>query len=102
MSFDIPEGRFYKGIDGYTIRAGKKGADGNTLYDLMIYDHTDYKGNAKVTTADSAVMALSPNQTEIIFTLYSTPLFSNSSIIIFLTSLQVPTGTVDLTITKQS
>ena len=71
MSFDIPEGRFYKGIDGYTIRAGKKGADGNTLYDLMIYDHTDYKGNAKVTTADSAGMALSPNQTEIIFTLYS-------------------------------
>ncbi|MBQ3594612.1 MAG: LptF/LptG family permease [Bacteroidales bacterium] len=70
MSFDIPEGRFYKGIDGYTIRAGKKGADGNTLYDLMIYDHTEYKGNIKVTTADSATMALSPNQTEIIFTLY--------------------------------
>lgn len=71
MSFDIPEGRFYKGIDGYTIRAGKKGADGNTLYDLMIYDHTEYKGNIKVTTADSATMALSPNQTEIIFTLYN-------------------------------
>lgn len=71
MSFDIPEGMFYKGIDGYAIRAGKKGADGNTLYDLMIYDHTEYKGNIKVTTADSAVMALSPSQTEIIFTLYS-------------------------------
>ena len=70
MSFDIPEGRFYKGIDGYTIRAGKKGTDGNTLYDLMIYDHTEYKGNKKVTTADSATMALSPNMKEIIFTLY--------------------------------
>lgn len=71
MSFDIPEGMFYKGIDGYTIRAGKKGADGNTLYDLMIYDHTEYKGNIKVTTADSATMALSPNMSEIVFTLYS-------------------------------
>ena len=71
MSFDIPEGMFYKGIDGYTIRAGKKGADGNTLYDVMIYDHTEYKGNVKVTTADSATMALAPSQTEIVFTLYN-------------------------------
>lgn len=70
MSFDIPEGMFYKGIDGYTIRAGKKGTDGNTLYDVMIYDHTEYKGNKKVTTADSATMALSPSQKEIVFTLY--------------------------------
>ena len=71
MSFDIPEGRFYKGIDGYTIRAGKKGADGNTLYDVLIYDHTEYKGNIKVTTADSATIALAPSQNEIVFTLYN-------------------------------
>ena len=71
MSFDIPEGMFYKGIDGYTIRAGKKGADGSTLYDMMIYDHTAYKGNVKVTIADSATIALAPSQKEIVFTLYS-------------------------------
>ena len=71
MSFDIPEGMFYKGIDKYTIRAGKKGADGNTLYDVMIYDHTEYKGNIKVTTADSATIALAPSQKEIVFTLYN-------------------------------
>ncbi len=70
MSFDIPEGMFYKGIDGYTIRAGKKGIDGNTLYDVLIYDHTEYKGNIKVTTADSATIALAPSQKEIVFTLY--------------------------------
>ena len=70
MSFDIPEGMFYKGIDGYTIRAGKKGADGSTLYDMMIYDHTAYKGNVKVTIADSATIALAPNQKEVVFTLY--------------------------------
>ena len=71
MSFDIPEGRFYKGIDGYSIRAGKKGADGNSLYDVMIYDHTQYKGNVKVTVADSATIAMAPSQKEIVFTLYS-------------------------------
>ena len=70
MSFDIPEGMFYKGIDGYTIRAGKKGADGSTLYDMMIYDHTAYKGNVKVTISDSATIALSPSQKEVVFTLY--------------------------------
>lgn len=71
MSFDIPEGMFYKGIDGYTIRAGKKSPDGNTLYDVLIYDHTEYRGNTKVTTADSATIALAPSQKEIVFTLYS-------------------------------
>ncbi len=71
MSFDIPEGMFYKGIDGYSIRVGKKGADGNSLYDVIIYDHTEYKGNNKVTTADSATIALSPSQKEIVFTLYN-------------------------------
>lgn len=71
MSFDIPEGRFYKGIDGYTILAGKKNPDNNTLYDVIIYDHTEYRGNTKVTAADSATLALSPNQTEIVFTLYT-------------------------------
>lgn len=71
MSFDIPEGMFYKGIDGYSIRVGKKGADGNSLYDVIIYDHSEYKGNTKVTTADSATIALSPSQKEIVFTLYN-------------------------------
>ena len=70
MSLDIPEGTFYKGIDGYTIRVNKKNVDGNTLYGVTIYDHTEYKGNIKVTTADSATIALTPSQKEIVFTLY--------------------------------
>ena len=71
MSFDIPEGMFYKGIDGYSIRVGKKGDDGASLYKVLIYDHSDYKGNIKVTTADSATIAMAPNQKEVVFTLYS-------------------------------
>lgn len=70
MAFDIPEGTFYKGIDGYSIHVNKKSTDGNTLYNVTIYDHTEHKGNTKVTTADSATISLAPNQKEIVFTLY--------------------------------
>lgn len=70
MALDIPEGVFYRGIDDYVIRVGKKGDDGNSLYDVMIYDHSDGKGNVKVTTADSGYIALSKTQKEMIFTLY--------------------------------
>lgn len=70
MTLEIPEGVFYRGIDKYVIRVGKKGDDGKTLYDVMIYDHTDNKGNTMVTVADSGYMAMSMSQREMIFTLY--------------------------------
>ncbi len=71
MALDIPEGVFYRGIDDYVIRVGKKGVDGNSLYDVMIYDHSEGKGNVKVTTADSGYIALSKTQKDMIFTLYN-------------------------------
>lgn len=70
MTLEIPEGVFYRGIDKYVIRVGKKGDDGKSLYDIMIYDHTDNKGNTMVTVADSGFMAMTPSQREMIFTLY--------------------------------
>jgi len=70
MTLEIPEGVFYRGIDKYVIRVGKKADDGKTLYDIMIYDHTDNKGNIMVTVADSGFMAMTPSQREMIFTLY--------------------------------
>lgn len=70
MTLEIPEGVFYRGIDKYVIRVGKKSNDGNTLYDVMIYDHTDDKGNTMVTVADSGYMAMSMSQRDMIFTLY--------------------------------
>lgn len=70
MTLEIPEGVFYRGIDKYVIRVGKKSDDGNRLYDIMIYDHTDNKGNIMVTVADSGFMAMSPSQRDMIFTLY--------------------------------
>ncbi len=70
MTLEIPEGVFYRGIDKYVIKVAKKSKDGNWMYDVMIYDHTDGKGNVKVTVADSGYMAMTPSQREMIFTLY--------------------------------
>ena len=70
MTLEIPEGVFYRGIDQYVIKVAKKSKDGNRMYDIMIYDHTDNKGNVKVTVADSGYMAMTPSQREMIFTLY--------------------------------
>ena len=70
MTLEIPEGVFYRGIDKYVIKVSKKSKDGNWMYDVMIYDHTDDRGNVKVTVADSGYMAMTHSQRELIFTLY--------------------------------
>lgn len=55
-TLDLKPGIFYKGIDGFAIRVGSKGDDEVTLYDVMIYDHSENKGNNKVVVADSGRM----------------------------------------------
>lgn len=55
-TMDLRPGIFYKGIDNYAIRVGSKGEDEVSLYDVMIYDHTENKGNNKVIVADSGRM----------------------------------------------
>jgi lipopolysaccharide export system permease protein len=52
----IREGAFYNGIDGYSIRAGRKDSDGRTLHDILIYDHTLDYGNSRVIIAERGVM----------------------------------------------
>ena len=70
MTLEVPEGVFYRGIDKYVIKIAKKSKDGNWMYDVMVYDHTDNKGNVKVTVADSGYMAMTHSQREMILTLY--------------------------------
>lgn len=70
MTLEIPEGVFYRGIDKFVIKVAKKSKDGNWMYDIMIYDHTDDKGNVKLTVADSGYMAMTPSHRDMIFTLY--------------------------------
>lgn len=61
-TLDIKEGIFYSGIDGYTIRVGKKDKDGVGLNNIMIYDHTSHLGNDKVITARTGTMTVSSNK----------------------------------------
>jgi lipopolysaccharide export system permease protein len=71
LAVNIKEGIFYHDMDDYVIRVGKKGKDGNTIYRVMIYNHTDGKGNTDVTVADSGLMELTPDGRYLIFTLYN-------------------------------
>ena len=71
LAFNIKEGVFYKDIDNYVIYIDKKGKDGSHIYGVKIYDHTSRQGNTNIISADSGMMAMSPNQHSIIFTLYN-------------------------------
>jgi lipopolysaccharide export system permease protein len=70
LAFNLKNGVFYDGIEGYIIRVGKKDKDGNTIHDIMIYDHTKRQGNISVTTAKWGKMVLSPDKNYLIFKLY--------------------------------
>ena len=71
LAFNIKEGVFYKDIEDYIIYVEKKGKDGSSIYGVKIYDHTGRHGNTKIISADSGMMSMSPNQRNIIFTLYN-------------------------------
>ena len=57
----IREGVFYSGIEGYSLKVGKKDSDGKTIHNVMIYDHTQNTGNHKVILADGGSMNTSPD-----------------------------------------
>lgn len=67
----IREGVFYNGIDGYSLKIGKKEADNQTLRNVMIYDHTAQKGNTKVIMAEIGKMAMSDDEKFLIVTLFN-------------------------------
>ncbi|POY38586.1 permease [Solitalea longa] len=69
-AFSIPEGVFYNDLDGYSIRAEKKDADGKTLYGLMIYDHTQGNGNMNVVLAKKGEMYKSDDDRYLVLNLY--------------------------------
>jgi lipopolysaccharide export system permease protein len=71
LAFNIKEGVFYNGIDGYVIRVGKKDPDGNTIRDVMIYDHTKHQGDVSLTVAKWGKMELTPDKRFLIFRLYN-------------------------------
>ncbi|MCK9220369.1 MAG: LptF/LptG family permease [Bacteroidales bacterium] len=71
LAFNLKEGMFYNGIEGFVIRVGKKEKDGNTIRDVMVYDHTKHLGNISLTTAEWGKMELSPDKRFLVFRLYN-------------------------------
>ncbi len=69
-AFKVREGVFYNGLDGYSMRIGKKEEDGKTIKQILIYDHTDFHGNNKVLYADSGKMEMSTDKKYLILTLF--------------------------------
>jgi len=68
--FQIIEGIFYNGIEGYSIRIGDRNTKNNMLYDIRIYDHTQKNGNTAVTYADSGTMQLTQDEKYLVITMF--------------------------------
>ena len=66
----IPTNTFYNGIDGYILRVQERDDESGILRGVMVYNHTDNKGNTSLTLADSALMAMSKDKSYLSFTLY--------------------------------
>jgi len=71
LALNIREGIFYKDIDGYVMRIGKKEKDGSTIRDVIIYDHTNRMGNTNVTKAEWGKMVQSEDGSFLDLTLYN-------------------------------
>lgn len=70
-TLNIAEGVFYSGIDGYSIRIKEKNNETGALKDIIIYDHSEGKGNRQVILADSGSMNQTPDGRFLTLTLYS-------------------------------
>jgi lipopolysaccharide export system permease protein len=70
-ALSIKPGVFYRGIDGYSIKVGKKDANGDTLRNVMIYDQSDLKGNIKLIYADKCTMRMSTDTTVMLADLFN-------------------------------
>jgi lipopolysaccharide export system permease protein len=70
-ALNIKEGIFYKDIEGFSIKVSEKDADGKTLNDIIIYDHTGKNGNDKVIIAKSGIMQLTKDERFLELILYN-------------------------------
>ena len=66
----IPVGTFYDGIEGYILRIDDRDKASGMMDGVMVYDHSDNKGNTSLTVADSAMMKMSKAKDYLTFQLY--------------------------------
>lgn len=67
----IRPGVFDNTLEGYSIRIGDRDSRTSLLKDILIFDHTDKKGNVSVTVADSGYMKMSNDEKHLLLTLYN-------------------------------
>ena len=79
-SLDLREGAFYNGIPGYSIKIEKKFGDGQTVKDIMIYDHSQGRGNAAVILADSGIMSMKFNDQYLALQLFNGKTFVDEAV----------------------
>jgi len=71
LAFNLQEGIYYDGLEGYIIRIGDKERDENVIRDVMIYDHTAGHGNTAVTLAEWGTMEQTSDGRFLVLTLYN-------------------------------
>ena len=69
-AISIRPSEYYSDIDGYVIRVDHKDKDGRTLYDIIIYDHSQGLDRTNVIVADKGFMQSTPDDRYLLFTLY--------------------------------
>jgi len=67
----IKPGVFDNSLEGYSIRIGDRDSRTSLLKDILIFDHTEKKGNVHVTVADSGYMKMTADEKHILLTLYN-------------------------------
>ncbi|MDR0691740.1 MAG: LptF/LptG family permease [Prevotellaceae bacterium] len=70
MEIKIPTGVFYNGIEDYSLRIERQDEHTQLMYDMILYDHTDKRGNVSVTRADSGYLKFTGDKTYIIVKLF--------------------------------
>lgn len=68
-SLNIKEGIFYNGIENFSIKVGKKQADGKHIEDVIIYDHSSNKGATGLVIAETGLMEMSADSSYLFFSL---------------------------------
>lgn len=71
LAFKIKEGIFNRDLGDYVLRIGSRETDGESINEVMIYDHTQRNGNIKLTTAKTGIMKQTPNGSAVLFTLFN-------------------------------
>ena len=69
-ALNIKVGVFYNGIEGYSIKVDEKSDDGQTLKNIIIYNHTNRNGNDNIIIAKSGSMRLTKNERFLEFKLF--------------------------------